>query len=359
MKLPPRSAALPPSPYDAEGTSESDLWFLPGPGDEAMDRVTRPPLPYADRRDLAEAGEWRAAQGTLAAELARSAMLFGALDERLSRLGEGARQRLALLEAAELSWHSGDRVPPDRLGLWVSLRLAGAQDDAQSLARAAWAVRRLAGGSGPMPDGPGAAERLAAFLGRQGTHAPGDDLYGRLQDWAEAISRAGDLHPFVRAAYAARLWTFAWISGPGSVGLIEAHVTVARLAAMAGRGGAVFLPLLLAGSQALRRDGTVEVQLQRFLQGAEQASLAALLHLDRLSAWRARAEAATVDLSGRTPPRLIKALSDWPLISTPMAERVAGCSRAAAQRNLDILWSRDLIREVTGQSHFRMWSAKL
>ena len=40
------------------------------------------------------------------------------------------------MEAADLSWHTGDRISQDRLALWISLRLSGVQDDTAALARA-------------------------------------------------------------------------------------------------------------------------------------------------------------------------------------------------------------------------------
>jgi hypothetical protein len=49
---------------------------------------------------------------------------------RLLRRGpDGWRHRLALIVAADLSWFAGDRIGPDRLALWISLRLSGVQDD--------------------------------------------------------------------------------------------------------------------------------------------------------------------------------------------------------------------------------------
>lgn len=70
------------------------------------------------------------------------------------------RHRLALIEAADLSWFVGDRIGPDRLALWMALRMSGVQDDAAALARVGWAVRRLTGGPGPEED-------LAAFVDRR------------------------------------------------------------------------------------------------------------------------------------------------------------------------------------------------
>jgi hypothetical protein len=344
------------SPYDPEAGTEADLWFLPGAAadDEGLDPFA--PLPRAAARGDFGVAEWRAVQGALAADLAQIAGLFGALDERLKRAGQGVRQRLALLEAAELSWQVGDRIAADRLALWVGLRLAGAQEDAQALARAGWATRRLAGGPGPEAG-------LAEFLGRHegvpdraGFEA---DLAGRLEEWRAALSEAADLHPIVQAALGFHLWRLAGISGTGPGADLEAAVAAARIAASAGRGGALFLPLVLAGPGAVRRGGTVVERLGRWVAGAESSVLAALLHLDQLAAWQARAEAATAGLSGRTPPKLIGVLADWPLVSAAMVEAHTGSSRAAAQRNLDWMTQAGLIREVTGQGRFRLWAAKL
>ena len=65
-----------------------------------------------------------------------------------------------MMEAADLSWFMGDRISPDRLALWMSMRLSGVQDDTAALARVGWALRRLTGGPGPEVD-------LSAFLDRR------------------------------------------------------------------------------------------------------------------------------------------------------------------------------------------------
>lgn len=64
-------------------------------------------------------------------------------------------------------------------------------------------------------------------------------------------------------------------------------------------------------------------------------------------------------LSGRTPPALRAVLTEWPLVSAPMAETLIGVSRATVQRNLAWMEVRGLIREVTGQGRFRMWRAAI
>jgi DNA-binding IclR family transcriptional regulator len=62
-------------------------------------------------------------------------------------------------------------------------------------------------------------------------------------------------------------------------------------------------------------------------------------------------------LSGRTPPALRALLTEWPLVSAPMADALTGVSRAAVQRTLASMDARGLIREVTGQDRYRMWRA--
>ena len=112
------------SPYDA-GVAEEDLWFLP-PDPDAEDRLDWP-LPSEDRRDLLNVVEWRRAEADLAPALARTAQHFGALDERLRRSPVGLRERLAVIEASEISWWCGDRVSTDRLSLYVLPSADGSQ----------------------------------------------------------------------------------------------------------------------------------------------------------------------------------------------------------------------------------------
>jgi len=71
--------------------------------------------------------------------------------------------------------------------------------------------------------------------------------------------------------------------------------------------------------------------------------------------WAARADIAMTTLSGKTPPALRAVLTEWPLLSAPMAELLTGASRAAVQRNFAWMEARRLVREVTGQGRYRMW----
>jgi hypothetical protein len=331
---------------EAEERTENDLWFLPGPIEEETDDL--PPGPMAEPRETAVFDDWRRAEAGHAARLARVAGRTGALDERLKRGPEGWRQRLALIEAADLSWFAGDRIGPDRLALWISLRLSGVQDDTAALARVGWAVRRLTGGPGPEQD-------LSAFLDRRDPENLADDaepFSDRAGGWLDLIAQACDLHPITRACMGFHLWSLAGLGQHGD--RMEAAVTAVRIAASEGR-GAVFAPVAMGGAGGLRAGGPPADRLARWLDGMETACLTAMRHLDDIEDWSARAEAQMSLLSGRTPPALCAVLTEWPLISAPMAEALTGASRAAVRRNLAWMEARGLIREITGQGRYRMW----
>ncbi|MDR7126681.1 hypothetical protein J2X53_003526 [Pseudorhodobacter sp. 4114] len=333
-------------------TTEDDLWFLPGPMEEEQNYL--PPGPKAEPREAAVCDDWRKAEAGNAARLARVAARIGALDDRLKRGPEGWRHRLALIEAADLSWFVGDRVGPDRLALWISLRLCGVQDDTAALARVGWAVRRLTGGPGPEVD-------LSAFLDRRDPENLGieaEPFADRAGGWLDLMAQAAALHPITRACMGFHIWSLAGLGQQGD--RMEAAVTAARIAVSAGptaSGGAVFAPLALGGAGGLRAGGSPAARLVRWLDGMETACLTAMRHLDDIEAWSARAGAEMSALSGKTPPALRAVLTEWPLVSAPMAEALTGASRAAVQRNLAWMESRGLIREVTGQGRYRMWRA--
>ena len=337
--------------FDAEETearTEDDLWFLPALIEDEPDDL--PPGPRAEPRETAVLDDWRRAEAGHAARLARVAGRLGALDERLKRGPEGWRHRLALIEAADLSWFAGDRVAPDRLALWISMRLSGVQDDTAALARVSWAVRRLTGGPGPELD-------LPAFLDRrdpENMEHQVEPFADRAGSWLDLMEQAADLHPITRAGMSFHLWCLAGLGQYGD--RVEAAVTAARIAAGDGS-GAIFAPLAMGGAGGLRTGGPPTVRLARWLDGMETACLTAMRQLDDTEAWLARAVTEMASLSGRTPPALRAVLTEWPLVSAPMAEALTGASRAAVQRNLAWMEARGLVREVTGQGRFRMWKA--
>lgn len=341
-----------PGVEEAEERSDEYLWFLPGPIEDEPDNL--PPGPRAEPRETATVDDWRKAEADHAARLARVAGRLGGLDERLRRGPEGWRHRLALIEAADLSWFVGDRIGPDRLALWIALRLSGVHDDTRALARVGWAVRRLTGGPGPEAD-------LSAFLDRRDPGNLGNEaepFADRAGGWLDLMAQAADLHPVTRACMGFHLWSLAGLGQHGD--RIEAAVTAARIAASTGvdlRLGAVFSPLAMGGAGGLRAGGPPGDRLARWLDGMGTACSTAMRHLDDIEAWSARADAAMASLSGKTPPTLRAVLTEWPLVSAPMAEKLLGASRAAIQRNLSWMEARSLVREVTGQGRYRMWRA--
>lgn len=307
-----------------------------------------PPGPRAEPCEAEVLEDWRKAEAGHAARLACVAGRLGALDDRLKRGPEGWRHRLALIEAAHLSWFAGDRIGPDRLALWLSMRLSGVQDDTAALARVGWAVRRLSGGPGPKMD-------LSAFLDRRDPENLADEaelFADRAVGWLDLMAQASELHPISRACMGFHLWSLAGLGQQGD--RMEASVTAARVAAGEGK-GAVFAPLAMGGAGGLRAGGPPADRLARWLEGMDVACLTAMRHLDDIEAWSARAETEMAPLSGKTPRALRAALTEWPLISAPMAEAFTGASRAAVQRNLAWMEARGLIREVTGQGRYRMW----
>ena len=333
---------------EAEERSEDDLWFLPGPIEDEPDDLL--PGPRGEPRETAILDDWRKAEADNAARLARVAARLGGLDERLRRGPEGWRHRLALIEAADLSWFVGDRIGPDRLALWIALRLSGVQDDTAALARVGWAVRRLTGGPGPEVD-------LAAFLDRRDPENLADEaepFADRAGGWLDLIAQAADLHPISRACMGFHIWSLAGLGQHGD--RMEAAVTAARIAASEVR-GAVFAPVAMGGAGGLRAAGLPADRLTRWLDGMETACLSALRHLDDIEAWAARAEVEMTPLSGRTPQALREVLTEWPLVSAPTAEALTGASRAAVHRNLAWMEARGLVREMTGQGRYRMWRA--
>lgn len=264
-------------------------------------------------------------------------------------MGDGARMRLAVQEATSLGWWTGDRVGADQLTLWLTLHLSSVGDDAQSLSRLTWAVRRL---TAPPPRttqlSPGSVDWMRAELGISATITD----FMRGAEAAEALQGMEGLHRITLACLLFHVWR---LSGDDAPRQIEAAVLGLRM--MGGPAG--FLPLTLAGLGAVTVTGSAERRLSAWIAGTHQATLAALLHLDRLRRWQDRATVETADLSGRTPQTLITALARLPMLSAPVAEAETGASRASVQRNLALLEHRGLIREITGQGRFRVWTAKV
>jgi len=343
---PPDAEEGEPGPYDA-APPEGDLWFLPGPDPDDDRDPFAPPLPRAPRQALFDPAEWRAAEAALAQPLADLELDLGRLVERVETMGPHTCERLAQAEAAALSWWTGDRIAPDRIALWHALRIGATGEDSAALIRTAWAARRLAS---PRPAGQGRAAVLAAHLGFEA-----DLPSGLIEDFTTMLPLPGELGPVATGCLAFHLWR-ALDERPPHLRDIEAAVLGARLGLEGSAPG--FLPLSLAGMRALTLGGPAERRLEGWITGAHNAVLSSLMTLDRLRRWRAQAEAATADLSGRTPGLLIDGLLRHPMIAVPQLVTETGASRRAVLRNLAIFEQRDLVREITGQGRFKVWAAR-
>jgi hypothetical protein len=357
----------------AEDRDDADLWFMPGPPEEEPDFLPPGPQPEARESEIVDA--WRAAEAGQAAQLAHVTARLGILDERLRRGPVGWRHRLAVIEASELSWLTQDRIGPDRLSLYMVLRISTATDDAQALYRMGWTVRRLAGGPGPLGVGQGVAD-LEAFLDRRDRPGQGESLKdtgapirmqemedreafeNRAASWLAMMRQATDLHPVTRACMGFHLWHVAELSpidDPLEAAVTAARVAVSDLASSLGRRGAIFAPIAMGGGGGFRAIGDPAAWLARWLKAMESAVFAALRRLEEIEAWNEAAAEVMAPLSGKTPPMLRDTFTSWPLVSTQMAEKLTGVHRATVQRNIDWMEERGLIREITGQGRYRMW----
>lgn len=356
-----------------ENRDDADLWFLPGQLEDEPDYLPPGPVHEAKESDVVDA--WRAAEAGQAAQLARVAARLGILDERLRRGPAGWRQRLALIEAADLSWLTQDRIGLDRLSLYVALRVSTVTDDAQALYRIGWTVRRLTGGPAPLARRSGVGE-LETFLDRRDRTGQGERFEEdkapfrvlemaergafeqRAAGWLAMMDQAEDLHPVTRACMGFHLWHVAELSpvdDPLEAAVTAARVAIADLAPSGSAPGAIFAPIAMGGGGGFRAIGDPPARLARWLNAMESAAFAALRKLEEIEAWAAAAERTMAPLSGKTPPMLRDLFTSWPLVSVQLARKLTGAHRATVQRNIDWLEERGLIREVTGQGRYRMW----
>ena len=350
MKHPIDNSLDSPAPeglYDKAG-DEGELWFAPSLDMDDLDSSPFAPLPRRSDSEDHLTDDWRVAERQHLIQLSRVAQRLGALDDRLGRGPSEWAARLAMMEASELSWFTGHRIGLDKLSLWLELRTGSVEFDDTSLSKTAWAFRRLSGGPGP-------DQGLAEFLDRREVSGAAVTLGERSEAWRSAMLDAEDLHPFTRACFGYWLWPMAGIGPEGE--MLEAAVVAARQASEGCVGGCRFVPMALRGASGLRAGGNPTRRLKLWLDGLESGIAAAMRELDLLERWQARAQDVTRDLSGRTPPELIRLLVKHVVLCAPVAEKLIGSSRAAAQRNLVMFEKRGLVREVTGQGRWRFWRA--
>ncbi|SHH79361.1 helix-turn-helix domain-containing protein [Cognatishimia maritima] len=348
---------LPPSVYDAEETPEEDLWFLPGPPEDFAPGES--PLIFARQKPPPAVTDWDRAERAEYKALVAAAEAVARYGARLAALPSDVVERIALQSVAAILRSEGVWVKPEQIALFRALRISS-QEETRDLERASWAVRRLIGmrHGQPMDDG------LRAFLGRQKVaqmqelpnddRALGEELDHAGEDWVRLMQPMGGLHPLTRAACGLFLWRRMQITAPD-----EALEPMAAAVLIGAGGQAPFLPMPEGMAALHMRASTPEDAVRSFYRAAEQGALAALLEVERLLTWRARAKEATADLSGRTPPSLVETALRFPVFSAELAARLANCAPMSARRNLKLFEERGLLREVTGQQRYRFWTALL
>jgi hypothetical protein len=351
----------PRSIWDAEDDEDAlDPLRLIDPDVSPIDPIPRQGGPRPD--------DWLEAEAALARPLAEAVEAFARVDERLRAWdpahARAAVERLALGQAAALLWAEGAAVEVERLSLWGAWRIGRTAEEDAGLARAAWAARRLARGRWTLAS-PAAVARFEGRTPREGgadyddlgvewgafARVRGDAWIAAAESWAAEVRGLRAAHRFTQGCVAERAWRLSGLSEVTAV--VEPAVAAMRIAARAGRGGASFAPL------ARRRTPGGERPVERlrgFYADLTAGCAEALIALERMQAWRARAIDAVADLSGRTPRRLVALLAARFAVSAQDAADAAGVSVSAAQRNLALLTERGVAREITGQGRFRMWA---
>lgn len=361
VQIPPIHIDLDPvEGLDDDGRSTPSIWDGEAT-DVAMNDVGLNDVGLSAVSGAVSGDAWSRAEHAAWPQLLAATAALVRLDERLLGWPPGARRgavaRLALRQAADLAWASGTPVDPATLALDGVGRIGRAGDDDRVQARAAWSARRLAATSWRTRDlAPSRASRRddhgASRRNERRDPCDGEDDAGPA--WADAVRALPRLQPITVAAAADRLWATLDVGGGRPDG--ARAVAVMKLASRTGRGGAPFAPTprrrRVAGPDPAARLAALAGDLA-------DGAATALAHLDDLAAWRARAEAAIADLSGKTPPRLVEALTASVAITATQAARRCGVSKTAVTRSLAVLKDRGVAREISGQARFQVWVAAL
>jgi hypothetical protein len=338
------------SVYESD-IAEDDLWFLPGPSEETEDDL----FPRADRRLLIDPQDWQQAEAGLAPQLARAASALAVLDQRCRELGNGALERLALIEVEAMLWAQGVHIRREQIAAYLC-GAGGQNGERADLRQAAWAYRRMIGRPGPLP-------AMRGFLGLH--EVPGSDLPEAISPrpkgaefdlvaevFADGMAAVVGCHPLTQAGYGVALWRLAGLSNADD--LIEQATAAARIAAQENR-VLGFAPL--APGRGAWRLGVEAGRLGDWLAAVRAGAQTAMLELNRVEAWAVSARAATAKTKGDTPAKLINALAARPILTTEAAATMTSVSRDTAERGLARLQAMGIVREITGGKRFRLWVA--
>lgn len=336
--------------YDTDNDGE-EPWFLP-PDDNVS------PVFIPTRcQTLVDPADWRAAEASLAPELARAAAELARLDALVEQSGEGMVLRLALIESEAIILAEGGRIRRESIGRDMMGR-ATTPDMHADMGRARWALRRL-------PLRPAAPQGLREFLGLHEAESNVDiPDAARLRpigpefDAAEHEFHAGmhDIigsHPITQAAFGFRLWQLAGISPAGVIA--EPAVAAGRIAAQDNR-QLGFAPLASTRSVWVS-GGSPQERLTRWITATRNGAMTAQMTVRRVDDWANQTKNVVAHWKGDTPMRMVDALRARPLLSTEDVATQCNVSRDSAERQLARMLESGLIRELTGQGRFRLWSA--
>ena len=343
--------------------------------DRALDDAFGDPFAPPD----AEPGvDWHRAQAWLNAErevgrgLLDAATTVARLDERLrhsaARRQDGLRKRIALSLASDVLWAEGARLRPEHLALADRDRIGRTQDEDQTIARAAWAVRRMTQKTN-QPDTLASVRRFLGLHANQAesdsaesTDATGDALWlsgldpHAASEWCQVQTALSSAHPLTRAAAGFHLWRGFGLSAPER--LCEALVLAARIAGDMALGGLIAVPVTLP-STVHAGLGNAADRLQHWCTQTRETARRFQRVLDDLDAWRLRAEIATQSLNGKSPAGLIALFEAHPVLSANDCASALDRTPTQTRQILNTFEDRGLITEITGQKRFRFWKANV
>ncbi|MEM7060968.1 MAG: DUF1403 family protein [Pseudomonadota bacterium] len=264
--------------------------------------------------------------------------------------------RLAISASERLAWSEGLHLRPEKLALVLYDRIGGSEDDGRALARAAWSVRRMTSPIGAVST----PSDLGDFLETRRNGSPERDerpdfssapTPEDLSDWCTAMGSAKHLHPLVQAAMAWHLWR-AWCLTDADQRL-EASVVAGRLAA---HQQSVFFCLPVDPETGPGTDAPA--RLTRWLQAALTETNQSLAAIARVQEWRHRAFDATGKLQGKGAPALVDLIAGLPVVSAKVIAHELSISTTQARHLIGRFEALDLVREMTGHSRFRFWTAR-
>jgi hypothetical protein len=315
--------------------NDDDLWFLPPDFEVQDDKPRRVAL--AQKKD-----HWSEAQSQYSRELSDLSFLQGQY-EAFSFKNSGVRNRIALRCLSQILWWAGIYIPVERIILWKELQLTPNADEQTAYDSAAWAQTRLLGFSKPAD---ASLSQVIRVIIDQDT---GNDF--ELPSPLIELEHCTQLTSITQAASVLKLWRQCHDAS------LRTDVLAATLAAIIGaRTPGFVMPIGLSGVLALRSSGAEDQYLGQWIQGLTQDYQTALAWIDRHDVWQRNAVKCCADQRGDTPLRVVQFAAEQGYVTVASVQSSLAIGRATAQRQLDWLQRRNVLREITGQDRYRIWT---